>query len=198
MQFRLYNIAVSIILLTIISCDRKGLDYDKIDFEVRKRSITYGIENPSLERKSETNRPLYLHYEDEINKHKKDLFVIYNLLDSLQGYKDIWLDTIKIRQAQRIKNKDNFANSNRTPELEYDNLIKNYRETIRIYSQRLESENQLYEDVSKITIYYEFVYEISGKTTWDDKEVVLEARVRADEGSNVFECLFLDSHLFGN
>ncbi|MCM4153658.1 hypothetical protein DHD05_18860 [Arenibacter sp. N53] len=196
---KLTKLLLASFIMLFFNCGQKRLDNSKIDFEVRKIVITDGgdIENPTIERKSEKEKQLYLFYEDEIKMYQKDLSRTFDLLDSLRDYKEFYLEKIAKRHAEILKNgtdydKENLEIFSPTAEDEYEDIL-GYNESSQRYTfKNLDSVNKLYESVSKTALCYELDYVISGKSPSSEKNLIQNIRIWVDEDSNIFRRLWLD------
>jgi hypothetical protein len=196
---KLTKILLTSFILLAFNCKQKGLDYEKIDFEVRKIVIADGgdIDNPTIVLKSEKEKRLYSFYEDEIKMYQKDLSRKFELLDSLRDYKDFYLEKISKRHEEILKNgtdhdKENLEIFSPTVEDEYEDILGYNESSQRYIFKNLDSVNKLYENVSKTATYYELDYVITGKSPSSEKNLIQNFRIWVDNDSNIFKRLWLD------
>jgi hypothetical protein len=182
----------SFLLLTLIGCESAGLDYDKIDFEVRKIivKLSLGNKNPTIENKIETKKPLYRYYENELTYYKKRQKITRNKLDTLHNHKEVWLDNSRTRQSKRLENasdreKELDAIRYGTIEKQHVTSIENNMWQTEYYSTVIDSLEKLYKTVSEHSNYYEIDYEISEK--FNEEVWIMDLKVWVNEESDIFK-----------
>src|SRR5680860_1042437 len=163
--------AFILFIMFLQGCEKNTLDYEKIDFQVRKKVMSswYGFVNPTITKKTEVVFPLYRLYENKISDYQKDLLRSLKRLDTLNNHKDIWIasitsETLSKDPKERLEHSYFFA----SPEDEYNSILESSYETQRELTRRLDSIEALYNEVSKEVMYYELFYEINAKSTTEN------------------------------
>ncbi len=190
---------LTLLTVLVISCKEVGLNFEKIDFETRKIVLSSwsDFENPTLTRKSQTEKKLYKFYETRINEYQNELVKDFSHYDTMTNYKSIWLLDIEKRRKKKLEKSDDPENEDflilyPTTEDEYESIISSINFRVDFTRRRLDSIKGLYKKASEKTTYLEIDYEIHEFSKSKNFELIQNLRVWVDNDSNIFDHLFLD------
>ena len=190
---------LTLLTVLVISCKEVGLNFEKIDFETRKIVLSSwsDFENPTLTRKSQTEKKLYKFYETRINEYQNELVKDFSHYDTMTNYKSIWLLDIEKRRKKKLEKSDDPENEDflilyPTTEDEDESIISSINFRVDFTRRRLDSIKGLYKKASEKTTYLEIDYEIHEFSKSKNFELIQNLRVWVDNDSNIFDHLFLD------
>ncbi|MGB3150229.1 MAG: hypothetical protein WBB27_06155 [Maribacter sp.] len=186
--------------LIIFSCQENGLKYEEIDFETRKIVLSSwsDFENPTLTRKSETEKKLHYLYELKIKEYQEDLIKNMDILDSLNNHKEEWFKNIEKWQKEREEKakteaeKENLHVFYPSVKSEFEDILRSNQFNRESNKRELDSISALYKKISQDVTYHEINYEIRELSKSGDFNLIQNLRVWVDKDSNVFDHLFLD------
>tara|TARA_R110002051_G_scaffold185303_3_gene254781 strand:- start:19964 stop:20581 length:618 start_codon:yes stop_codon:yes gene_type:complete len=190
----LFTISVILVLLSSCSQDIGKLDYDSIEFQIRKSLMSPTYESLSMERIRSTEQETYLFYEAEIKHYTSDSDKRRKQLNFLLNNKDRWIKKYEDEQEEiRIKESEKKYDPNDyniildiEPELEYDFMVSSNKEQIDMNNRKLDSINELYRSVDKEEVYYILDYWVTTYSNEPESNLKQKVKVWVNNKSKVF------------